>query len=328
MQYLQQTVTKGRYTLPLIVFLTFAGWIAVYFLIPDLPREGKQLFEDVLNTYLPDWGIRALSLLTYFAAGYFLIQFNNRYLLIRRRASMQTSFYLLFITACPVLHANYMAGLATVLLLFAIYNLFKCYQSPSPMGYVLNAFVFLGFACLLFPHLMLFIPVFLFGVSYVHSLSFRNFMAAVIGLGIPIWLLWSYAFLTKSMELFYAPFLELIVFEPLNPENLQHPSLATSLYFFIVFIITAAFCMTNANKDKISTRIYLRFIITFVFFLFVYVFLQPGRSAFLLPPILTGVSILAAHYFVLTNSKASNLFFICTVLGLMFLFGFNIWILS
>lgn len=328
MQYFQQTVTKGRYTLPLTVFLTFTCWIAVYFLLPDLPTEGNKLFEDTLNAYIPDWCIRALSLLSYFVTGYFLIQLNNRYLLIQRRASMQTSIFLLFITACPILHINYLAGVATVLTLFAIYNLFKCYQSPSPMGYVMNSFVFLGLAGLLFPHLMLFVPVFLFGVSYIHSLGFRNFIAAIMGLGIPIGLLWSYAFLTKNMELFYAPFLEIIQFEPISIENLQHQSLATSLYFFLIFLISATFCMTNANKDKISTRIYLRFIITLVFFLFIYVFLQPGRSAFLLPPILAGVSILAAHYFVLTNSKASNLFFICTVIGLMFLFGFNIWILS
>ncbi len=328
MQYLQQTVTKGRYTLPLTVFLTCISWIGVYFLLPDIPREAKQPFEDILNAYLPDWGVRLLSLLSYFAAGYFLIQFNNRYLLIQRRASLQTAIFLLFITACPMLHTNYMAGVATIFLLFAIYNLFKCYQSPSPMGYVTNAFVFVSFAGLLFPHLFLFVPVFLFGVSYIHNLSFRNFLAALLGLGVPIWLLWSYAFLTKEMELFYTPFQELIRFEPFRIESLQHESLATFFYFFIVFIISAAFCMTNANKDKISTRIYLRFIIAFVFCLFVYVILQPAQSTFLLPSIFTGVSILAAHYFVLTNSKASNLFFICTVIGLILLFGFNIWILS
>jgi hypothetical protein len=55
--------------------------------------------------------------------------------------------------------------------------------------------------------------------------------------------------------------------------------------------------------------------------------LQPAQTFHLLPLLLIGVSILTGHFVVLTNSRASNVFFICALAGLILLFGFNVWML-
>ena len=117
------------------------------------------------------------------------------------------------------------------------------------------------------------------------------------------------------MELFYQPFVELVHFQPVNPgKDLQLWELVTLGYLFILFIVSAAHCIVSGFEDKIRTRSYLHFLIFINFCIFLFIFLQPAHCMDLLSLLLIGVSILVGHLFVLTNSKAANLFFIGSIL--------------
>ena len=98
-------------------------------------------------------------------------------------------------------------------------------------------------------------------------------------------------------------------------------------YLLVLFIVSAAHCLIAGYEDKIRTRSYLHFLILLNFCIFVYIGLQPVLSVHLMSFLLIGVSILAGHLFVLTNSRSSNIFFICAFIGLFILLGFNIWTL-
>lgn len=325
MKFFQQLITTGRFTLPIATFFAIICWIVVYIFIPELPpQETSYSIWQKVAPELPRWGERLLGLLCTLVIGYFLIYLNNTYLLIRRRASVQTSIYLLFISACPLLHASYPAGIAAFMLLLAMHNLFKCYQYQHTVGYVLNSFVFLGLGSLIIPQYTFFALVFLIGVSSICGLGIKNFLAAILGWSIPYLFLVTYAYYTNQMHLFCQPFIELTTFQSFNIENLYNRQWVTPLYFFIVFLVTGINTLVNKNKDKLSTRVYLRFIILLIFSIFIYIFLQPMHAIGLFTFLLAGISIVAAHFFVLTNGKASNLFFIGVVIGLILLFGFNI----
>ena len=329
MKFFQQLITTGRFTLPIAIFLAIICWIVAYIFIPELPKtESSYAIWQSVVPALPWWSGRVIGLLCTLIIGYFLIYLNNTYLLIRRRASVQTSIYLLFISACPLLHAFYPADIAAIMLLFAMYNLFKCYQCQYTAGYVLNSFVFLGLGSLIFPQYTFFALIFLIGVSSICGLGIKNFLAAILGWSIPYLFLLTYAYCTNQMELFRQPFIELTTFQAFSIENLYNLQWITYIYFFIVFLVTGIYTLVNKNRDKLSARIYLRFIILLTFSIFVYIFLQPMHAINLLMLLLACISIIAAHFFVLTNSKASNLFFIGVVIGLTLLFGFNIvWML-
>lgn len=86
-------------------------------------------------------------------------------------------------------------------------------------------------------------------------------------------------------------------------------------------------CIVSGFEDKIRTRSYLHFLIFINFCIFLFIFLQPAHCMDLLSLLLIGVSILVGHLFVLTNSKAANLFFIGSMTGLILLFCFNVWTL-
>ena len=286
------------------------------------------MWQSFCKLNIPVWGMRLASSVLYAIIGYFLIEINNMFSIIRMRASVQTSLYFALITACPGLHLLYAGDIASVAFLLAIYFLFKSYQQPRPTGYLFHAFTFIGAGSLVFPQPTFFVPIWLIGAYNFQSLTFRSFCAAVVGWSLPYWFLLGHAFFYGQMELFYDPFRELATFQPMRfVDAFQLWELVTLGYLFLMYLVSAVHCAVAGYQDKIRTRSYLNFLIFLCFCIFLFIFLQPEHCMDLLSPLLIVVSILIGHLFVLTNSRTSNWFFIGSSIGLILLYLFNIWTL-
>ena len=328
---LQGRVTAGRFTLPVVILICTVCWICTSFLLPDMSsakETGYALWQSICTSCLPSWANRMISFMLYAAIGYFLIELNNTFTIIRMRASVQTSLYFLLVTICPGMHLLYAGDVAAVAFLISLFFLFKSYQQPHPVSYIFHSFAFVGAGSLLFPQLLYFIPLWLIGAYSFQSLTIRSFCGAIIGISLPYWFLLGHAFFYGEMELFYQPFIELVHFQPIEfGKNLQLWELVTLIYLFILFIVSAAHCIVSGYEDKIRTRSYLHFLIFLNFCIFLFILLQPIHCMDLMSLLLIGVSILVGHLFVLTSSKTSNVFFIGSTIGLILLFCFNIWTL-
>lgn len=327
---LQSRITAGRFTLPVVILVCITCWIATSILLPASPKEpgSYPLWQSFCELNIPVWGMRLASFVLYAIIGYFLIEINNTFSIIRMRASVQTSLYFALITACPGLHLLYAGDIASVAFLISIYFLLKSYQQPRPTGYLFHAFAFIGAGSLVFPQLTFFVPIWLIGAYNFQSLTFRSFCAAVVGWSLPYWFLLGHAFFYGQMELFYDPFRELATFQPLRFVNaFQLWELVTLGYLFLMYLVSAVHCAVAGYQDKIRTRSYLNFLIFLCFCIFLFIFLQPEHCMDLLSPLLIVVSILIGHLFVLTNSRTSNGFFIGSSIGLILLYLFNIWTL-
>ena len=328
-KYIQSTITTGRLTLPVAILITIACWVTVYFLVPDVSKvETTYALGKLLEMYaIPLWLNKLICLLIYLGIGYSLIQMNNTFGLVRVRASVQTSFYVLLIAACPPLQQLSPGDIAALLFIIAIYLLLCTYQRMRSSGYVFHAFLFVGLSSLVFPQITLLTPVLLIGVLIFQALNIRSFFAAIIGWSVPYWFLFGHVYYYDRMELFYQPFIELATFHPVDLTVLGSWEIAILAYSFILFLVSAIHCFVQSYKDKIRTRVYLRFFILLNICIYILIALQPIHCMNLLPLLLIGVSILTSHMFVLTSSKTSNVFFISTIIGLILLFSYNLWTL-
>lgn len=327
---LQNRVTTGRITLPVVILVCIVCWIATAQLLPYSAEKatGYSFWQTACSSLAPGYASRIVSFMIYAFIGYFLIEINNTLSIIRMRASVQTSLYFLFITACPALHVLYAGDVAAVAFLLSLYFLLKSYQQPRPVGFLFNSFLFIGIGSLAFPQLTFFTPIWLIGAYNFHSLTFRSLCGAIIGWCMPFWFLFAYAFFHGQMELFYQPFVELANFQHVRfMGNFQPWQLVTLGYLFTLFIVSSIHSAVTAYQDKIRTRSYLHFIMLLNCCIFLFIFLQPMHCSDLLSLLLIGVSILTSHLFVLTNNRTSNIFFICSMVGLILLFGFNVWTL-
>lgn len=324
----QNRVTAGRFTLPAAIFISVVCWTLSAILLPDLesPKENYPLWNTFHSSCVPIWGTRLFSFILYSIIGYFLIELNNAFAIIRMRASVQTGIYFLLISVCPNLHVLYAGDLAAVAFLIALFFLFKSYQHPKPAGYIFHTFVFIGIGSLLFPQLTYFVPILWIGAYYFQSLHIKSFFASLVGWSLPYWFLLGYAYISGQMEIFYQPFLELVNFYPVR-FSFQPWELAANGYLLLLYIVSSSHCLIAGYEDKIRTRSYLHFLIFLNFCIFVYIGLQPALYPHLLSLLLIGTSILIGHLFVLTNSRNSNIFFIIMLVVLFILFGFNLWTL-
>lgn len=326
---LQNRITAGRFTLPAAVFLSLFCWVLTSILLPEIPvmKSNYPLWETIYNDWIPTWASAPLSFLLYGIIGYFLIELNNTFAIIRMRASVQTAIYFLLISVCPAMHQLYAGDIASTAFLISLFFLFKGYQHPHPAGILFYSFLFIGAGSLFFPQLTLFIPIFWIGAYSFQALTPKSFFGGLIGWTLPYWFLFGHTYFYGEIELFYQPFIELVTFHPITLWNFPLWEIATLGYLFLLFIVSSVHCLVAGYEDKIRTRSYLHFLIFLTFCIFVYILLQPAQTFHLLPLLLIGVSILTGHFVVLTNSRASNVFFICALAGLILLFGFNVWML-
>jgi hypothetical protein len=301
----------------------------VYLFIPDLPKEETAYtFWKLLNVGLiPLWINKSASLLIYFVIGYLLIQMNNIFGLIRVRESVQTSIFLLLVAVCPPMQRFSPENIATLLFVIALCLLFSAYQRSRSSGYLFHAFLFVGSGSLIFPQITLLTPILLVGAFNFQALNLRSLLGALIGWSLPYWFLFGYAFYYDNMELFCQPFIELATFHPIDFSTFTIGELAVLGYSLVLFTVGSAHSLIQSYKDKIRTRVLLRFFILLNICIYILIALQPVYCANLLPLSLVGVSILISHMFVLTSNMLSNFFFICSVIGLVFLFFFNVWTL-
>lgn len=327
--YIQTRITTGRFNLPVSIFISALCWVGICFVLPDSPKEETTyaLWNNIATLAIPNWVNKAICFLLYIIIGYVLIMINNTFGIIRTRASVQTSIYLLLIAACPTIHMLYPGDVATLMLILSLYMLFSTYQHPRPEAYMFNAFLFIGLGSIVFPQLTLFTPILLIGAFKFYALTLRSFCAALIGWAFPHLFLFGHAFFYGQMELFYQPFMELAAFSPIDFSGLESREIVTLAYCFVLYLVSSIHSLVQSYKDKIRTRVFLRFLILLTFCMFLFIALQPVQHANLLPLLLLGVSILASHMFVLTTNKISNIFFIGTGVSLILLLLFNVWML-
>lgn len=291
-------------------------------------KEGIYSFIKLipLETF-PSWVNQIVSFILHLVIGYFLITLNNAFGIIRVRASIQTAVYLLLVASCPAIHFLYPGDAAAVALLLSIFFLFASYQHPHATQSLFESFILLGVGSLAFPQLIYFVPVLWMGAFTFQSLTFKSFLASILGLCLPYWLFFGYTFYTNQMEMFYKPFQEMINFHTPQFSVLRPWEIATVFYCLVLYIVSAVYVFMNSYRDKIRTRMYLRFLILISFCLFVFIFLQPAHCMDLLSLLFVCVSILIGHMFALSDTKASNLLFIGAIVALMGLLCYNIWML-
>ena len=330
---LQSRVTTGKGTLPAVILVCALCWVAVYlaepfFLSGTLLPSGVPPWLYRRAPQLPLWAHRLGSYAVCMAVGYFLVELNNRFAIIRMRASVQTAVYFLFVTVCPVLHRLDAGCVASLPFVVSLYLLFDSYQNPHAGGRLFGSFACLGIGSLLLPQLTFLVVPWLWGAYWFRSLPLRRFCASRLGWWFPYWFLLAYAFLCGEMELFCLPFRDLATFcTPFDFSWLQPWQWATLGYLLLLYAVASAHCIASGFEDKIRTRAYLQFLIRATGFLFVWLCVQPASCNDLLPLLMVTVGILAGHFFILTRSKASNRFFVLSVALLGLLFAFNLWTL-
>lgn len=332
---LQNKVASSIVTLPAAAVLaTFLWW---------LPQGWYS------NEALAGW-------LVYAFTTYVLIELSNVNMLLRIRSRLISSLFLTMLAVCGFVHQVQAATLVTFVVVLALYILFSSYENRDATVQSFHVYLLLSLGSFAYPPLLLLQPVLLLcqGV-FMRSLSWRSYMAGIMGMTVPYWF-WTAACVVQAD---FMPLQQqgLAIIEPVNTPILcvQAGETVTASFWLkaiatlysgatidtlnynllsdaplrLVPIASAAVVvgllgltgfihyMRNHYDDKIRVRMCFHTILTLQTVLTLWLLFQPRQLPYLFPVLLLVTAPAAAHFFALTHTVMTNLWFVTCLLLLL-----------
>ena len=293
---LQNKIATSRFALPVTVLYTVLVWF------PAIRRDE--------NIWLP---LALLGIATYLMA-----ELDNRNALMRTYSRMISCSFLILNTANIYIFRNYTTSIIQLSTAICYLAFFASYQDKRAMGKVFVAFVAIGSASVLFIQILFFVPIlWIILASRIMAMNIRTFLASLVGIVTPYWLLEGYNIaIGKPLQMIHH-FIEIAKFDApfvLPSGDNTYPIVVFSFMLLLVLIGGIHYLRTS-YKDKIRIRsLYEILLIMSICSLF-FIAIQPRHWAYIIPMLTVSVSPLIAHYITFTQTRLTNLsFFILMVL--------------
>ena len=304
---LQSIVTTSSFLLPVAAVCCALIWI-----FSNSPKDSSH------------WvGLAFCALCTYLMA-----ELNNSYMLIRVRTRMVATTFLVLWTCCGFLYPAQYAHVGVLCMILIYHALFHCYQLTQTAGVTFFIFLLLGTASIFIQPLILLVPVLYVMLGYFRTLSFKSFLAGILGCLLPFWLSISICFLTDRMDLIWN---YVTNYSQWVPFLYQAVTLPWGIAFGVLLVLVIPGMVNflrNSYKDKIRTRTFFYVFLWMELILLILMLVLPHLfPEFYLLLVLNGCPLIA-HFFTLTGNKFSNIFFKVTLLVLLLLLICNLWMPS
>jgi len=304
----QNKVGESRYTL---TFMVVYGLLIWYLAGAVQQRLIMQFIMAILSTYL-------------------MVELNNSNALIRIYSRTVSSSFIALSTMAVFLLPSIQVWV-TVLCVISFYSIFfHTYQDNHAPGMVFYAFLCIGFASIVFVHILYFVPIlWILMKRNLMAFSASMFWASILGIIAPYWFIAPYLLWKGSIENLVTHFAKLGEFQPLfQYQDIDIHRWVTLGFTLFVFLIGAIHYLRNSYLDKIRTRmLYLIFLIMNVLCI-IFLALQPQHFDVLLGLIIINTSAVFAHFIALTHTKATNIMFIVLIVINLLITIFNLWMPS
>ena len=304
-------------------------WLACY-----LETSGFPLSADV--TILPLWDKLCIWMsnkaVAYLCGIFFMIliayiiqRISDIEMLIRERTRLVFILFVLLtstnVGALPFKEVT----IVLLCLVFMIYELFNAYQLPEATGRFFNAGVLIGVAGLFMPQALWFMPLVWIGMYQFLSLSYRSFLASLIGMLTIYWFVLAWCVWTNDFSMFSSLFLSLSDF---NFLSIFLVFLNYQLGFFgVALLMVVAFF--HIKRDAINNRVRVRQMLSFLLNMSVWslilICLYGGEMDSFLAVFYLPVSVLIAYFFENIRFRFRFLFYYFILALSAFSFIVRIW---
>jgi len=257
---------------------------------------------------------------------YLMMELNNIHALIRIYSRMVSTCFLILSCCACFLFSSQRGAFVQLCMVSALLILFTSYQNRQSTGGIYYAFLCIGLASLVFPHIVFFIPLLwlLMGTNLL-SLSWHTWVASLLGTLTPYWFGICYLFYTDQLPLFMAHFAPIAdVQNPASHELWSPSQQLTAGFAALLTCIGIIHQFRTSYNDKIRTRMFFACFIWIDLAAFVFLIIQPQHYDSLMRLIIICTAPLTGHYLALTSTKFSNIIFIALALMALLLTIFNL----
>jgi len=290
-------------------------WVAGYFLSSGFPLTAD-------NTVLPFWDTFCkwldnrviaylLGLLFMLLIAYIIQRISDIEMLIRERTRLVFIIFVLLMSTNAGILPLKEVTIALLCLVFMIYELFMAYQLPEATGKFFNAGALIGVAGLFMPQTLWFLPLLWIGMYQFLSLSYRSFLASLIGALTIYWFVLAWCVWAADFSMFSSLITSLTDFDLF--------SVFLSFKYFQLGFVGIALLMVIAffhiKRDAINNRVRVRQMLSFLLNMsawsFILICLYGADMDLFLAVFYLPVSLLIAYFFENIRHRFRFLLYYC-----------------
>ncbi len=305
----QRTIATSKFTLPVVVLLSALVWIllggdsatqintddyGLWCLMPEMVQNG------VLS------GLLAFAVSV--VAVYLMTELNNTFVLLRISSRMLGSLLAVLLTLSVFLHTLHPAHVVLLLVLFSYFPLFASYQQQGSMAYFFVAYMLVSMTSLLFPKLLLIVPFYWLAQALLRSFTPRTLAASVIGVIVPYWIAFSFAYVNDSLPEVFSHFIEGFDFSLPDYSVWTLRQALTALFVFLLAVVGTVDFYMYGNQDKTRTRVFLNVVVVLSVAAFLLLMWETSYFTVLFPLALINTSIIAGHQLAQSYSRFNNIY--------------------
>ena len=315
---LQNRISGSMFTLPVCAVITLLLWGFTL-------REGEGIFLSRLSFTVP----HLVALVCVALIAYVLVEMNNVNMLIRVRSRLVSSVWLVSAAVVPLLHTYSHGLVAAVCLSVAYYQLFKTYQAPDSQLNAFHSALMLSAGSLFVPHLLFFLPFFLWHQTvFLRSVTLRSLGAVFLGLAMPFVVVAGYAMVSGDLSFLFRWAETLSLYYAVSSEAYQTLTLQQWASWAVISLwgwIGMVHYLSTSYRDRIQTRMLLYVFVCQFLAIETFVALQPQHLDDWMPLLMVTSAPLTAHFFALTGSRFTNALFLVALLSFCALGVLGFW---
>lgn len=287
------------------------------------------------NTLCLEYDLSSImALLLAMATTYIVMETANAYSLLRIRSRMITTVWVLGISLISSTHTLNEGWVAALAIAGSYYVMFMAYQQHEAVIHVFHTFLLLAVAVLAIPQFVVFIPLYYwYLLVFLRCLTWRCFWAGAIGLALPLLIVLGWSIATDDYSFIWGRWenllgTQLFQYEGYTLDTLhKEPEVLNIIFFSLLALIGIIHYLRNYYNDKIRTRMYLYIYVMQTMLCFLTIVFMPDQHVSLAPAFLICSSTMIAHFFALTGTLTSNLFFCLTIVVtiLLLIINMGIW---
>lgn len=249
---------------------------------------------------------------------FLFVELNNTNALIRVRNRMVGSTFLVLSSAPCALFGSVSGALFALSIMLYMLFLFQTYQDPYSVGRTFYSYLFIGLGSLLWVDILYFIPImWILNYALLQSLSLRTWMASVIGVTTPYWFLLPWFVFQKDFTPITDHFAGLTDFRfPIPILSLTAGEMISFILTLFVMLVGIIHFWLKSFEDRIRIRMLFTFFGWTAVCATAFLLFQPQHYNYLIRMLIICASPFVAHYFTLTHTRHSNIFFI--VISMLF----------
>ncbi|GHV59499.1 hypothetical protein FACS1894182_13690 [Bacteroidia bacterium] len=253
----------------------------------------------------------------------FLLYLTQTYSIIRQKTLLPAFFYLLIAGTNPLLFDDLRGSVAAFLVLLCLLFLFNSYQNPLSQRNMLNISLIVTLGSFYWTPLLLFFPLFWYGMYQFKILNFKTFLASLVGVIVVFLFLFAWSVYENDFTVFVEALPDWSDLLNFQFFALEVQDGIVIIFLFLLFCLSGIKIFMAGVSEKIQAIHVLSYLYLLTCIVFAFFFVQNQWDKEWCLILYIPLSLLMAHYFTLSHKPVELWLFLLMVVFLLMRFGWE-----